>query len=52
MELATQGSGGVNIPRTVQKVHGCGTWRYGLVRKHSCAGLMIEIDDIKGLFQP
>lgn len=45
LELATHGNAGVTIPRTFQKY-----MDVALGNMLQYAGLMVEIDDIKGLF--
>jgi len=48
VKQAVQGSGGVTIPRRVQE-----TWRCSIeVSGHGGDGLMVGLDDFRGLFQP
>ena len=46
----TQGSGGVTIPGGFQETCSYGTPRHSLVSMSD--GLMVELDDRSGLFQP
>ena len=51
MEQAAQRGGGVTIPGGVQKTCRRGTSGHGL-GGHGSVGLMVGLDDLKGLFEP
>ena len=49
LEQAAQGGGGVNVPGDVQETFMCGT--EDTVRGHGGDGLIVGLNDLRGLFQ-
>jgi len=45
-EWAAQGDDGVTVPGGIQEMCRCDT------EGHAVGGLMVELDDLRGLFQP
>lgn len=52
LEQAAQESGGINIPESIQKPRGCGTWNKVFSGEHGGTGLTVRLDDLRRLFQP
>lgn len=51
LEQAAQESGGINIPGSIQKPGGRGTWEKAFSGEHGGAGVMVRLD-LRRLFQP